>query len=75
MAAERRANGAPMFTPLVCVSLMVFYVLAMQCLSTVAVAKRETGGWGWPAFMMLYMTGLAYFAAWMVQIVGHALGF
>ena len=68
-------DGAMIYTPLTCLSLLVFYVYALQCLSTVAVAKRETGGWGWPAFMMIYMTGLAYGAAWMVQIVGRALGF
>ena len=68
-------NGAPIYTPLTCLSLMVFYVYALQCLSTVAVAKRETGGWKWPVFMMIYMTGLAYLGAWLVQIVGHALGF
>ena len=78
VAAMRGAawpDGTLIYTPLTCLSLLVFYVYALQCLSTVAVAKRETGGWGWPAFMMLYMTGLAYFAAWLVQIVGHALGF
>jgi len=68
-------DGAMIYTPLTCLSLLVFYVYALQCLSTVAVAKRETGGWGWPAFMLIYMTGLAYGAAWMVQIVGRALGF
>lgn len=68
-------NGAPIYTPLTCLALLVFYVYALQCLSTVAVAKRETGGWGWPAFMMLYMTGLAYGAAWLVQVGGQSLGF
>jgi len=68
-------DGALIYTPLTCLSLMVFYVYALQCLSTVAVAKRETGGWRWPVFMMIYMTGLAYLGAWLVQLVGHALGF
>jgi ferrous iron transport protein B len=75
MQGARWPNGDLIYTPLTCLSLLVFYVYALQCLSTVAVAKRETGGWGWPAFMMLYMTGLAYGAAWIVQIVGRALGF
>ena len=68
-------DGALIYTPLTCLALLVFYVYALQCLSTVAVAKRETGGWKWPIFMLLYMTGLAYLAAWLVQVVGRALGF
>lgn len=44
-------------------SLMVFYVFACQCMSTLAVCRRETGSWGWTAFMFFYMTGLAYAAA------------
>lgn len=68
-------DGALIYTPLTCLALLVFYVYALQCLSTVVVAKRETGGWKWPAFMLLYMTGMAYFAAWLVQVVGKALGF
>lgn len=68
-------DGALIYTPLTCLALLVFYVYALQCLSTVAVAKRETGGWKWPVFMLLYMTGLAYLAAWLVQGVGRALGF
>jgi ferrous iron transport protein B len=68
-------DGALIYTPLTCLALLVFYVYALQCLSTVAVAKRETGGWKWPIFMLLYMTGLAYLAAWLVQTVGRALGF
>jgi ferrous iron transport protein B len=46
-------------------SLMVFYVFACQCISTLAVTKRETGGWRWPAFMFLYMTALAYGASFL----------
>jgi ferrous iron transport protein B len=68
-------DGALIYTPLTCLALLVFYVYALQCLSTVAVAKRETGGWKWPVFMLLYMTGLAYLAAWLVQVVGRGLGF
>jgi len=68
-------DGSAIYTPLTCLALLVFYVYALQCLSTVAVAKRETGGWKWPAFMLLYMTGLAYLGAWLVQVIGRALGF
>jgi ferrous iron transport protein B len=53
---------------------MIYYVLAMQCLSTVAVMRRETGGWRWPLFQITYMTGLAYGVTWMVRISGLALG-
>ena len=54
---------------------MVFYVFAMQCLSTVAVVRRETGGWKWPLFQIAYMTGTAYIGALIVYQVGHALGY
>jgi len=64
-------DGSLIYTPLTCLALLVFYVYALQCLSTVAEARRETGGWKWPAFMMAYMTGLAYAGAWLVQTVGR----
>jgi ferrous iron transport protein B len=41
-------------------SLMVFYVFAMQCMSTLAIVKRETRSWKWPTIQLAYMTGLAY---------------
>ncbi len=75
MRAERRADGSPLFTPLVCLSLMAFYVLAMQCISTVAIVRRETGGWRWPLFQIAYMTALAYLAALVVYQGGKILGF
>ena len=53
-------DGATLMTPLAGVSLMVFFVLACQCMSTVAVVKRESGTWRWPLFMVAYMTVLAY---------------
>ena len=55
-----RSDGTPMFTTATCASLLVFYILAAQCLSTTAVMRRETGGWKWPLFQIAYMTGLAY---------------
>jgi ferrous iron transport protein B len=64
------ANGKPVWTPLVAVSLLIWFVLAMQCMSTVAIVKRETGGWGWPIFMTLYMNGLAYVVCLIVFQVG-----
>ena len=67
-------DGKPLFTPLTCVSLLVFYVFAMQCMSTVAIVKRETNSWRWPCFQILYMTILAYSAAFLVFQGGHLLG-
>ncbi len=67
-------DGRPLFTPLTCVSLMVFYVFAMQCLSTVAIVRRETNTWVWPLFQIAYMTGFAYVMAFIVYQGGHVLG-
>ena len=75
MTRERRPDGSPVFTPLVCVGLMVFYVLAMQCISTVAIVRRETNSWRWPLFQIAYMTLLAYVGALIVYQGGHLLGF
>ena len=68
---QKNADGSPVFTPLVCVSLMVYHALAMQCMSTVAIVRRETNGWKWPLFQIGYMNGLAYLAALFVYQVGH----
>ena len=68
------ATGGRFFTPLRAVSLMVFYVLAMQCMSTVAVVKRETGGWKWALFQFAYMSALAWIASFVVWQGGRALG-
>ncbi|RMG43735.1 MAG: ferrous iron transport protein B [Acidobacteria bacterium] len=58
-----RADGTPVFDPATCVSLLVFYVLAMQCIATLATTRRETGTWRWPLFQLGYMTVLAYVGA------------
>jgi ferrous iron transport protein B len=50
-------------------SLMIFYVLAMQCMSTLAVVKRETQSWKWPTIQFFMMTGLAYFMSWAVYLL------
>jgi ferrous iron transport protein B len=63
-------DGKPVYTTPVCVGLMVFFVFAMQCLSTVAVVRRETGGWKWPLFQLGYMTGTAYLLALLVYQIG-----
>jgi ferrous iron transport protein B len=68
-------DGKPRYTPLVGLSLMVFFALACQCMSTLAVVKRETRSWRWPAFLFGYMTVLAYVASLFVYQGGKLLGF
>ncbi len=68
-------DGAPVFTALVCVTLMVYYVFAMQCMSTVAVVKRETNTWRWPLFQIAYMTGTAWLVCFVIYQTGRALGY
>ena len=75
MRAETRADGKPAYTPLVGLSLMVFFALACQCMSTLAVVKRETRAWRWPIFLFGYMTALAWLASFTVYQGGQALGF
>ena len=77
---ERNAlTGKRAYTPLIAVGLMVFYVFALMCISTIAVTVREAGGgrigWSWAALQFGYMLGLAYGAAWLVYAGGKALGF
>lgn len=57
------ADGNPTFTTPTCLSLLVFFVFAMQCFPTLAVIRRELGGWKWPLFQLGYMSSLAYLAA------------
>jgi ferrous iron transport protein B len=64
------ATGLPAFTALTAICLMVYYVLAMQCMSTVAIMRRETNGWKWPIFQIGYMTALAYVGTFIVYRVG-----
>ena len=71
---QRRSDGSPVYTPLVAVSLMVFYVFALQCVSTVAVVRRETNSWKWPAFQWLYMGALAWVLAFITYQGGRWLG-
>jgi ferrous iron transport protein B len=66
MKAAVRPDGSPVFSLATGLSLMIFYVFAMQCMSTLAVVKRETRSWKWPVIQLLYMTGLAYLMSWVV---------
>jgi ferrous iron transport protein B len=70
MVAEKRADGTPVYTAPVCLGLLVYYVLAMQCLSTVAVVRRETNSWKWPLFQLAYMNVLAWVGAFLVYQIG-----
>ena len=59
-------TGQPMYNRAVAFSLMVFYAFAMQCMSTLAVVKKETNSWKWPVIQLFYMTGLAYVSSFIV---------
>jgi ferrous iron transport protein B len=65
----KRDDGSPVFDLATCLSLLVFYVLAMQCLPTQAVTRAETGSWKWAGFQLLYMSVLAYSAAFLTYQV------
>lgn len=72
---EKRPDGTLVYTPLTCLSILVFFVLSMQCISTLAVVRRETNSWKWPLFQFCYMTGMAYLASFVVYQGGKLLGF
>jgi ferrous iron transport protein B len=74
LRAAQRPDGTPQFTTATCFSLLVFYVLAMQCLPTQAVTRRETGSWRWALFQLGYMSALAYLAAFLTYQGLRALG-
>ena len=74
IAAATWPDGSKVYTPLVGISLMVFYVLACQCVSTLAVLYRETKSLRWPTFLFCYMTALAYAGSLIVYQGGRALG-
>lgn len=69
MSAAKREDGTKVYDLATGLSLMIFYVLAMQCMSTLAVVKRETRSWKWPVIQLLYMTGLAYLMSWITYII------
>ncbi|MEO6329414.1 MAG: ferrous iron transport protein B [Ginsengibacter sp.] len=66
MEAAVRIDGSKVYNVATGLSLLVFYVLAMQCMSTLAVVKRETRSWKWPIIQLIYMTGLAYLMSLLV---------
>jgi ferrous iron transport protein B len=72
---QKRPDGTPVYTTLTAVTLMVFYVLALQCVSTVAVVRRETNSWKWPLFQWIYMGALAWVFAFVTYQGGRLLRF
>lgn len=74
LRAQKRSNGSPLYTPLMALTLMIFYVFALQCFSTLAVVSRETNSWKWPLFQWLYLGTLAWLAAFLTYQGGRLLG-
>jgi ferrous iron transport protein B len=62
MRSATRDDGSPLFTPATCAALLVFYVLAMQCLPTLVLTAREAGGWRWALLQLAWMSALAWIA-------------
>ena len=75
LKTQTRPDGTAVYTPLTAITLMIFYVFALQCVSTVAVVRRETNSWKWPLFQWLYMGVLAWFLAFLTLHAGHFLGY
>lgn len=75
LRTQKREDGTVLYTPLLGVTLMVFYVLALQCVSTIAVVRRETNSWKWPIFQWAYMFVLAWVMAFVTYQGGKILGF
>jgi ferrous iron transport protein B len=69
MRQAKLENGKPVYGLATGVSLMIFYALAMQCMSTLAIVKRETKSWKWPIIQLVYMTALAYVVSWLAYII------
>jgi ferrous iron transport protein B len=74
MKRDKWPDGRPVWTTLTAASLLMYFVIAMQCISTLAIVKRETNGWKWPMFMLVYLTVLAWVASFVVYQGGRALG-
>ncbi|MEY3143143.1 MAG: Ferrous iron transport protein, partial [Planctomycetota bacterium] len=69
LSGATRADGSPLFDAATSASLLVFFVLAMQCLPTLAVTRRETGSWKWPAVQFVWMSAVAYIAAFATRML------
>lgn len=71
MRAAKRDDGSPVYTLATGLSLLIFYVFAMQCMSTLAVVKRETRTWKWPAIQFAYMLVMAWLGGWVVYLLAR----
>lgn len=71
--AARHADGTPVYTLPMVFGLLIFYALCLQCVSTIAVMRRETGTWRWPLFAWVYMSSLGYLGAWLAVTFGGRL--
>jgi ferrous iron transport protein B len=69
MKAAKKEDGTAVYTLASGLSLMVFYVFAMQCMSTLVIVRKETKTWKWPIIQFIYMTGLAYLMSWLVYVL------
>ncbi len=75
LSAANWPDGSPLFTPLAMISLLVFYIYALQCLPTTAVVARETGSWKWAIAQFVFMCGFAYLSSLLVFQTGRLIGF
>jgi len=71
IAAAERPDGSPLFTPLTLISLLIFYIYALQCLPTTAVVAREAGSWKWAIGQFAFMSGFAYLASLVFFQIGR----
>ena len=74
LATTDPRTGRPPLTRPAALALLAFFVFALQCTSTLAVMRRETGGWKWPAFAFTYMFIAAWLAGWLTHVIATALG-
>lgn len=75
MQAQRRPDGSPLYSPLTVFSLLIFFMIALQCISTIATVRQETGSWRWTLFQLAYISTLAYLASLGTYQIGLLLGF
>ena len=71
--AAKHPDGTPVYTLPMVFGLLIFYALCLQCVSTIAVMRRETGTWGWPLFAWAYMSSLGYLGAYLAFTFGSRL--
>ena len=74
LRAETRPDGSPVYTLATALSLLVFFAFSLQCVSTLAVMRRETNSWRWPVFAFVYMFALAWFASFVTYQTASAFG-